>query len=96
MGQKIINLENRSGAFQHILQRVLRMVPDRDRDDRRLRRLIAFRLGVDGESATSEYLVRSIRDYVRASGVADFYDFLVGRGASVPPRPPEQDPPGAA
>jgi hypothetical protein len=33
---------------------------------------------------------------VRASGVADFYDFLVGRGASVPPRPPEQDPPGAA
>jgi hypothetical protein len=96
VGQKIINLEQRSGPFQLILQRVLRMVPDRDRDDSRLQRLIAFRLGIDGESATSEYLLRGIRAYVRTPGALDFYDFLVRRGAQAPSRRPDQEPPGAA
>jgi hypothetical protein len=96
MGRKIINPENRSAGVQLILQRVLRMVPDRDRADRRLQRLIAFRLGVDGEEATSAYLVRGIRDYVSTPGAPAFYDFLMGRRPSASGPPPDPDPPGAA
>ncbi|MGA8241145.1 MAG: hypothetical protein WB818_11260 [Desulfobacterales bacterium] len=76
MTNKIISLEDQEGPFQGMLQRVMRMVPDKDKSDKKLQRLLAFRLKVDGEAATSEYLVRKIREIIQCSYTGSFYDFI--------------------
>lgn len=99
MSHKIITLENRQGAPLFVLHRVMRMVPDRDKDDKRLQRLLVFRLQHDGEAATCEYLMRHIRRYVRHPERRHFYDFLIqGQGRTTPPGggEPDSTPPGAA
>jgi hypothetical protein len=76
MTGKIISIEEEDGPFQVIFQRILRMVPDRDKQDKNLQRLIAFRLKIDGEAETSEYLVRKIREIIRCAYTGSLYDFL--------------------
>jgi hypothetical protein len=98
MGSKIITVENRAGAFQMVFRRVMRMVPDRDKDDKRLQRLLAFRVQSDGEAATCEYLMRHIRNYVRQPTPKSFYEFLrAGDTLGLAPTLlGDSDPPGAA
>ena len=100
MNPNIIKLENRRGAALFVLQRVMRMVPDRDKDDKRLQRLLVFRLWHDGEAATCEYLMRHIRRYIRQPEPRRFYDFLVQDHArhavTRESKGPDADPPGAA
>jgi hypothetical protein len=100
MNRKVINVESRRGVPLFVLQRVMRMVPDRDKGDKRLQRLLAFRLQHDGEAATCEYLMRHIRRYIRCPEPRCFYDFIVQdpSDASVPADGPgsDPDPPGAA
>ena len=99
MNPKLIAIENRSGAFQQTFQRILRMVPDRDKGDKRLQRMLAFRLINDGEAATASYLIRNIRHFVHQSDPKCFYDFLVdGKDKDFPPSPAPTDggPSGAA
>ncbi|MBL0712596.1 MAG: hypothetical protein JJV98_02740 [Desulfosarcina sp.] len=95
MNSKIIAIENRSGAFQMVFQRVIRMVPDRDKGDKRLQRMLAFRLQSDGEAATAAYLIRNIRHFVRLSAPPSFYDFLLNSiDKEFPPLfPRDSDPP---
>ena len=50
MSDKLITLEEQGGPFQAVFQRILRMVPDRDKNDKSLQRLLAFRLKIDGET----------------------------------------------
>ena len=76
MAKKIIALENQEGPFQGTLRRVMRMVPDKDKTDKKLQRLLAFRLKIDGEAATSEYVVRKIRETLQCSYAGSFYDFI--------------------
>ena len=76
MSSKVIAVEKRDGPFQIILRRVMRMVPDKDTNDERLWRLVAFRLKTDGEAATSEFIVRKIRDAVQCAYTGSFYEFL--------------------
>ncbi len=76
MTEKIVSIEETEGAFQTSLQRVMRMVPDRDKNDKKLQRLIAFRLKLDGESAISEFLIKKIRDAIKCSYTGTLYDFL--------------------
>jgi hypothetical protein len=52
------------------------MVPDRDREDKRLQRLIAFRLKIDGEAAISEYLIKKIKAAIKCSFRGSLYDYL--------------------
>jgi hypothetical protein len=52
------------------------MVPDRDKNDKKLQRLIAFRLRTDGEAATREYLINKIRDAIQCGYTGSFYNFL--------------------
>jgi hypothetical protein len=54
----------------------MRMVPDKDKSDKKLQRLLAFRLKIDGEAATSEYLIRKIREIIQCSYTGTFYDFI--------------------
>ena len=98
MDNKLIAIEDRTGPFQIVFQRVMRMVPDRDKADKRLQRLLAFRIINDGEAATTSYLIRQIRHFVRLPAPKCFYDFLIdGEDHDFPPAPPLNDgPPGAA
>ena len=76
MADKIISIEEQNGAFQMIFQRVMRMVPDRDKQDKKLQRLIAFRLRIDGEAAISEYLMKKIKEAIKCSFRGSLYDYL--------------------
>jgi hypothetical protein len=76
MSDKIISIEETEGTFKLALQRIMRMVPDRDRHDKKLQRLIAFRLKLDGEATLSEYLIRKIRAAIKCSYSGSLYDFL--------------------
>ena len=76
MSAKIVSIEETEGAFQMSFQRIIRIVPDRDKHDKKLQRLIAFRLKLDGESAVSEYLIKKIRDAIKCSYTGTLYDFL--------------------
>lgn len=76
MTDKVISIESIGGPHQDVLTRIMRMVPDRDKHDIDLRRLIAFRLHVDGEGDTSEYLMRKIRDMIQCAYHGRLYDFL--------------------
>jgi len=76
MSAKLISIEEQDGPFKMILQRVLRMVPDRDKHDKKLQRLIAFRLKIDGEAAISEYLLKKIREAIKCSYTGSLYDYL--------------------
>ncbi|MDJ0666277.1 MAG: hypothetical protein QNJ61_03340 [Desulfobacterales bacterium] len=98
MAPKLIAIEDRSGPFRMVFQRVMRMVPDRDKNDKRLQRMLAFRVINDGEAATASYLIRKIRFFVHLPGPKSFYEFLVdGEDHEFPPIPPlDGDPPGAA
>jgi len=98
MTNKIISLDESGGAFQHVLQRVMRMVPDRDKNDKKLQRLIAFRLKIDGEAAISEYLIKKIREAIKCSYSGSMYDYLKDDMLEEECKNPDVDgkPPGAA
>jgi hypothetical protein len=72
----IIHIESIDGSHQEVLRNVMRMVPDRDKEDIDLQRLLAFRLRIDGESATREFLMRKIRDMIQSTHKGRLYDFL--------------------
>lgn len=95
---KVIAIEALGGPLHMMLRSVLRMVPARDQDDVALQRLLAFRLRIDGEGATREFLMRKIRDMIQCRYNGRLYDFLRiaqpshGDGAS----PRHTDPPERA
>jgi hypothetical protein len=76
MSDKLIKLEEHLGPLQASYERLLKMVPERDKDDTDLRRFIAFRLEVDGEASVSEYLVRKIREMIRCAYRGRFFEFI--------------------
>ena len=76
MADKLITLEEKNGPFQAVFQRIMRMVPDRDKNDKNLQRLIAFRLKIDGETALNEYLTRKIRKKIKCNYSGNLYDFI--------------------
>jgi hypothetical protein len=102
MSEKLIIIEEQDGPFQNVFQRIMRMVPDRDKNDKNLQRLLAFRLRIDGEAALSEYLIRKIRETIRCAYTGSLYNFLKDDLIEKECNPdaeqpdPEPDPPGAA
>ena len=76
MDEKVIHLEDKDSTLGIQLERTLRMVPDRDRDDTSLRQLLAFRLRIDGEDRIREYLMKKIRAAIECGYTGSFYDFI--------------------
>jgi hypothetical protein len=76
MAEKLITIENRKDPYWYMFQRILRMVPDRDRSDARLQRLLAFRLRRDGEAATHEYLIEKVRSLIQCRWQGSMYEFV--------------------
>jgi len=100
MTDKLIAIEEKDGPFQIVFQRIMRMVPDRDKNDKNLQRLLAFRLKIDGEAALSEYLIRKIREVIKCAYTGSLYEFLkddtIKKECGVDEGNADPDPPGAA
>jgi hypothetical protein len=76
MSDKLVAIEEQDGPHQALFQKIMQMVPDRDRNDKNLQRLLAFRLRIDGEAAVSEYLIHKIREAIKCAYTGKLYDFL--------------------
>ena len=76
MTAKIIAIEETMGPLRGSFGNILRMVPDRDRHDVNLQRLLAFRLRIDGEAALKDYLLSRIRDAIQCGYSGSLHDFL--------------------
>ena len=100
MSDKLITIEEQDGPFKPVFQRIMRMVPDRDKNDKNLQRLLAFRLRLDGEAALSEYLIRKIRETIKCAYTGNLYSFLkddlIEKECVPDEEEPSSDPPGAA
>ena len=92
MSDKLIIIEEQEGPFQTLLLRILRMVPDRDKNDKNLQRLLAFRLRIDGEAALSEYLIRKIRESIKCAYTGSLYNFLKDDLIEKECKPVEEEP----
>lgn len=94
---KVISIEALGGPLYTMLRNLLRMVPQRDRNDVALQRLLAFRLRIDGEGATREYLIRNIRDMIQCRFNGRLYEFLKNNQTSAAcGKPSDSDPPDSA
>ncbi len=100
MSDKLVTIEEQDGPFQSLFQRIMRMVPDRDKNDKNLQRLLAFRLRIDGEAALSEYLIRKIRKAIKCAYTGKLYDFLkddfIEKTCDMDEKETDPDVPGAA
>lgn len=98
MSDKIISIEAHEGPFKRAFQRVMRVVPDRDKHDKKLQRLIAFRLRIDGEAAISDYLIKKIRQAIKCAYAGSLYDYLKDDMKAKECKDPDSEstPPGAA
>src|SRR5210317_2554211 len=101
MSDKLISLEEQDGPFQAVFQRIMRMVPDRDKNDKNLQRLLAFRLKIDGEAVLNEFLIRKIRETIKCAYTGSLYEFLKDDLIEKECRPDaevaeDDEPPGAA
>jgi hypothetical protein len=76
MNCRIISIETDTGPFKVIFLRVMQMVPDRDKNDTSLQRMIAFRLKNDGEEVTRQFLISKIRDMIQCAYNGRLYDFI--------------------
>ena len=76
MTADIINIEDRDEALHAILERVMLLVPEKDKQDLNLQRIIAFRLKLDGEPETRAYLVKKIEETIKCAYTGSLYEFL--------------------
>jgi hypothetical protein len=76
MSEKIVSLEKRDAALQKDLDRLLQIVPARHQEDQDLRRLLAFRLKLDGFTSTRTYIVRKIREMNACGFSGRMFDYL--------------------
>jgi hypothetical protein len=94
----IITIEDDSGPYRLVLHNVMRMVPDKDKSDIALKRLLAFRLRTDGEGATRDYLMHQIRTMIQCAYTGRLYDFLKNdqQSRTCPPVDILHEPPDSA
>ncbi|MGD8368576.1 MAG: hypothetical protein PVG78_13130 [Desulfobacterales bacterium] len=76
MQKDIIDIDNLPGEQRDRLEQLMLLVPPSDRDDMRLRRLLLFRLRLDGFPTTRGYLVDKVRSADRCRFFGSFYDYL--------------------
>jgi hypothetical protein len=76
MTADIINIEDRDDALHALLERVLLLVPAKDKQDPNLQRILAFRLKLDGEAETRAYLVKKIEEIIQCNYTGSLYEFL--------------------
>ena len=73
---QIIAIEDLKGPFQEEFQQIMKIIPEKDKGDKLLQRLIAFRLKLDGEALTKDYLVNKIEEIIQCNYTGSLYTFL--------------------
>jgi len=76
MTADIINIEDRDDALHATMERILLLVPEKDKQDLNLQRIIAFRIKLDGEAETRAYLVKKIEETIQCAYTGSLYEFL--------------------
>jgi hypothetical protein len=76
MAAELISIEETLGTDARMLIRLMRLVPEKDKDDDCLRRLVAFRLLKDGEKRTQAFLLAKIRKMIQTAYTGRLYDFI--------------------
>ena len=76
MTADIINIEDHDDTLHDTIERVLLLVPEKDKQDLNLQRIIAFRLKLDGEPKTRAYLVKKIEEVIQCAYTGSLYEFL--------------------
>ncbi len=76
MDNKVIEIKSSSDGSNKVVDELLKMLPENQRGDERLKRLIAFRLKLDGEGPTRDYLYRKMKHITACGFTGDLYDFL--------------------
>jgi hypothetical protein len=76
MAADIINIQDRDDVLHALLERVMLLVPEKDKQDLNLQRIIAFRLKLDGETETRAYLVKKIEETLQCNYTGSLYEFL--------------------
>jgi hypothetical protein len=93
MNEKVVSIEDEPGPHQLVLRHILRMVPERDKNDVQLHRLLAFRLRIDGEAALREFLLEKVRLAIQCGYTGRFFEFIKDDLRQKECRPPVEDPP---
>jgi hypothetical protein len=76
MAGTIIRLEEQAIVDMKALGQLMRLVPDDQRDDIRLKRFLAFRLKLDGLVATQVYLANELMAAEKSAYHGPLFDFL--------------------
>jgi hypothetical protein len=76
MAAELISIEEALGTDMRMLIRLMRLVPEKDKDDDCLRRLVAFRLLKDGEKRTQAFLLAKIRKMIQCAYTGRLHDFI--------------------
>jgi len=84
MTQKVIFPEEVFGEGCRSFQRLMELVPAKDRTDIKLKRFLVFRMKIDGEEATRAFLLNGIEHARDADFNGTLYEYLVDREAMLP------------
>jgi hypothetical protein len=76
MPSKIIFPEGIEGPFHDAFNKLMELIPDEQRSDQKLQRLIAFRLKLDGEDLTRAYILNKIEHAEECRYAGNLYDFM--------------------
>ncbi|CAB5123938.1 hypothetical protein D3OALGA1CA_2765 [Olavius algarvensis associated proteobacterium Delta 3] len=76
MGETVYSIEDVSGPERDDLYKLLLLVPPKQRQDLQLRRLLLFRLRIDGFDRCRTYLVNRTRSADRCGFTGRIFDYL--------------------
>jgi hypothetical protein len=76
MPSNIIFPEGIEGPIHDAFIRLMALIPDEQRTEKKLQRLIAFRLKLDGEDLTRAYILKKIEHAAECQYAGNLYDFL--------------------
>jgi len=93
MGQKVIFPENVIGEDKDCFLRLMALVPPRERSDAKLKRFLIFRMKIDGEETTREYLLKGIELSRERAFKGSLYEYLSDGGGGWPENVLDDTPP---
>ena len=76
MPSKVIFPEGIEGPIHDAFIRLMKLIPDEQRTEIKLQRLIAFRLKLDGEDLTRGYILKKIEHAAECQYAGNLYDFM--------------------
>ena len=76
MPSNIIFPEGIEGPLHNPFIHLMDLIPEEQRTDKKLQRLIAFRLKLDGEDPTRAYILKKIEHATECRYTGDLYDFM--------------------